>query len=73
MIILILAVLAVVTVLYVCLCRRAFRKLVNTPACNSVGTAQQSDRVVIVGAGVSGIAAAKTFVQYGYKGMGIAF
>mmetsp|Transcript_24234 Transcript_24234/g.52275 ORF Transcript_24234/g.52275 Transcript_24234/m.52275 type:complete len:531 (+) Transcript_24234:117-1709(+) len=66
-IIIILAAFIIVVAVYIILCRHNFQKLTNTPICNPIDTSHQSSRVVIIGAGVSGIAAAKTFLQYGYK------
>jgi len=54
---------------YIIICKYNFQKLKAKPLCNPItrSSAEQSTkRVVIVGAGVAGIAAAKTFLQYGY-------
>ena len=52
---------------YVIICRYNWNKVKRFPHCNPINNLHQSKRVVIAGAGVSGIAAAKTFLQYGYK------
>lgn len=58
----------IVVFTYVLICRYNWGKLVVKPHCNPINNnLHQSKRVVIVGAGVSGIVAAKTFLQYGYK------
>lgn len=64
----IVVVLIIVSV-YIFICRYNFQKLKAKPLCNPIKDShhQSSKRVIIVGAGVSGIAAAKTFIQYGYK------
>ena len=55
---------------YIIICKYNFQKLKEKPLCNPItrSSAEQSTkRVVIVGAGVAGIAAAKTFLRYGYS------
>ena len=55
---------------YIIICKYNFQKLKAKPLCNPItrSSAEQSTkRVVIVGAGVAGIAAAKTFLRYGYS------
>jgi len=52
---------------YIILCRYRFSKLLQTPIHNPIDSFHRSSaRVVIVGSGICGITAAKTFVQYGY-------
>ena len=61
----------IVVFTYVLICRYNWNKLKKTPHCNPVNDSHcqshSNKQVVIVGAGVCGIAAAKTFLQYGYK------
>ena len=58
----------IVVFTYVLICRYNWDKLLKKkPHYNPINNSQQSKRVVIIGAGVSGIAAAKSFIQYGYK------
>ena len=52
--------------LYIIVCRHRFSKLLQTPIHNPIDTSHRSARVVIVGSGICGITAAKTFVQYDY-------
>ncbi|KAK1747160.1 flavin-containing monooxygenase [Skeletonema marinoi] len=52
---------------YIILCRYRFSKLLQTPIHNPIDSFHRSStQVVIVGSGICGITAAKTFVQYGY-------
>lgn len=58
----------IITTSYVIVCRYNWNKHKKKPHCNHINNSHQSNkRVVITGAGVSGIVAAKTFLQYGYK------
>lgn len=55
-------------VAYVAICRYRFDRLREAPVANPiVDPSQLSRRVVVIGSGVSGIAAAKTFLQYGFR------
>ena len=66
-IVVIIFIIIIATSYYVIICRYNWNKLKRKPHCNHVNNLHQSKRVIICGAGVSGIAAAKTFLQYGYK------
>mmetsp|Transcript_3330 Transcript_3330/g.8483 ORF Transcript_3330/g.8483 Transcript_3330/m.8483 type:complete len:539 (-) Transcript_3330:108-1724(-) len=62
------AALIILVNVYILICRRNFQKLTTTPVRNPIDESHRSTkRVVIVGAGACGIAAAKTFIQYGYE------
>lgn len=53
--------------LYVIVCRHRFSKLLRTPIQNPIDVCHRANaQVVIVGSGICGITAAKTFVQYDY-------
>ena len=52
---------------YVIICRYNWEKVKRKPHCNPINNSHSNKRVVIAGAGISGIAAAKTFLQYGYQ------
>ena len=56
---------------YVFLCRYRFSKLLQTPIQNPIDAPNRSAQVIIVGSGICGITAAKTFVQYGYTNVTI--
>jgi cation diffusion facilitator CzcD-associated flavoprotein CzcO len=60
-------------IIYIIICRYNFRKLCQAPITNPITNHQTklSQQIVIIGAGVSGIAAAKTFLQYGYTNITI--
>lgn len=59
----------IISTSYVIICRYNWEKLTKESHCNPVNEHQShsNKQVVIVGAGVCGIAAAKTFLQYGYR------
>lgn len=57
---------------YVVICRRNFRALSSTPQPNPTSDAdRRSKRVVVVGAGAAGIAAAKAFLRHGYEDVAV--
>lgn len=65
--------LLIIIAVYITICRHNFNKLCQTPITNHPITnpTKLSQQVVIIGGGLSGIAAAKTFLQYGYTNITI--
>lgn len=66
MLLLLLFLLIALVISYAIVCRYRFSKLLQTPIHNPIDTSHRQSRVVIVGSGICGITAAKTFVQYDY-------
>lgn len=64
--------LLLIIAVYITICRLNFNKLCQTPITNPItNPTKLSQQIVIIGGGLSGIAAAKTFLQYGYTNITI--
>ena len=64
--------LLIIIAVYITICRHNFNNLCKTPITNPItNQTKLSQQIVIIGGGLSGIAAAKTFLQYGYTNITI--